>query len=74
MEQNNYYTNLSYVCCGLEMMSSVVSRCSQRKNHKSRILIGKKTAFWGTLDLVLVRTNTLQQSMMGKTDKPVRLK
>lgn len=67
MEQNNSDTNLSCVRCELETMSSVVSRCSQRKIHKSRNLSMKKkaTVLWGTLNftLVLVKTKTLQQSM-----------
>lgn len=61
MEQNNSDTNLSYVHCGLGMMSSVVSHCSQRNIHKSRILIvkKKKTVFWGTLDVyVSISKNT----------------
>lgn len=50
MEQNNSDTNLSCVRCELETMSSVVSRCSQRKIHKSRNLsMKKKPQYFGEL-------------------------
>lgn len=74
----NRITHLSCVRCGLEMRSSVVSHCSQRRIHKSRIFqCGKKTTvFWSTLKLYvsISKNKHITESMMGETDKPERLK